>query len=239
MSRRSEQIRAAREAARLKAEAEAQQANTQSPVVEPSTGEAMTNPADTADDDRARCGAGRRQGGACSQPAGWGTDHVGVGRCKLHGGSTPNHVKSAGRQMAQAALRALGRPADSADPQAEVLGMVAEAKGNVLTLRQWVDDLGENVTQSVYVAGGYENITKSVLVDLYGEWCDRLVKYSTEALKAGISERVVKVLEEQAEMVARVVLAMLDDPEFGLSWEQRDLGRRIAGRHLRSLPVGA
>ena|SRR3990172_559873 len=29
----------------------------------------------------------------CERPAGWGTDHVGYGRCKLHGGSTPNHNK--------------------------------------------------------------------------------------------------------------------------------------------------
>ncbi|NBB84970.1 MAG: hypothetical protein GVY12_01945 [Bacteroidetes bacterium] len=27
--------------------------------------------------------------GYCAQKAGWGTDHVGQGRCKLHGGATP------------------------------------------------------------------------------------------------------------------------------------------------------
>ena len=37
------------------------------------------------------CGAPRRQGvpGPCTRPAGWGTDHAGEGRCKLHGGGTP------------------------------------------------------------------------------------------------------------------------------------------------------
>ena len=37
------------------------------------------------------CGSPRRQGdGApCTRPAGLGTDHVGEGRCKLHGGSNP------------------------------------------------------------------------------------------------------------------------------------------------------
>lgn len=35
------------------------------------------------------CGAKKRQGpGCCSQVAGWGTDHVGEGRCKLHGGAS-------------------------------------------------------------------------------------------------------------------------------------------------------
>ena len=32
------------------------------------------------------CGAANRRGGTCGQAAGWGTDHPGTGRCKLHGG---------------------------------------------------------------------------------------------------------------------------------------------------------
>ena len=38
---------------------------------------------------RSKCGAKKRSGGKCQQPAGWGTDHVGQGKCKLHGGATP------------------------------------------------------------------------------------------------------------------------------------------------------
>jgi len=33
------------------------------------------------------CGATNREGEPCSLPAGWGTDHVGEGRCRIHGGS--------------------------------------------------------------------------------------------------------------------------------------------------------
>jgi hypothetical protein len=35
------------------------------------------------DGGRPRCGGGTRAGGTCTQPAGWGTPHPGVGRCKL------------------------------------------------------------------------------------------------------------------------------------------------------------
>lgn len=35
------------------------------------------------------CNARTRSGGYCKNRAGYGTDHVGVGRCKFHGGSTP------------------------------------------------------------------------------------------------------------------------------------------------------
>ena len=40
------------------------------------------------------CGAKTRQGTPCELPAGWGTDHAGVGRCKLHGGATPRGADS-------------------------------------------------------------------------------------------------------------------------------------------------
>jgi hypothetical protein len=33
-----------------------------------------------------KCGAKNRSGNPCRRPAGWGTDHPGSGRCKLHGG---------------------------------------------------------------------------------------------------------------------------------------------------------
>lgn len=35
------------------------------------------------------CGAKTRSGGVCKKQAGWGTDHLGEGRCRLHGGATP------------------------------------------------------------------------------------------------------------------------------------------------------
>src|SRR6516225_12107796 len=41
------------------------------------------------------CGAQKRTGGTCMKQAGWGTQHFGTGRCKLHGGATPAHIKSA------------------------------------------------------------------------------------------------------------------------------------------------
>lgn len=39
------------------------------------------------------CGARNRAGNPCRQPAGWGTDHVGSGRCKLHGGASLRGVE--------------------------------------------------------------------------------------------------------------------------------------------------
>ena len=38
---------------------------------------------------RRYCRAKTRAGTPCRRPAGWGTDHPGEGRCKLHGGKSP------------------------------------------------------------------------------------------------------------------------------------------------------
>src|SRR5690554_1667741 len=35
------------------------------------------------------CGAKTRSGAPCKKQAGWGTDHLGQGKCRLHGGATP------------------------------------------------------------------------------------------------------------------------------------------------------
>jgi hypothetical protein len=57
------------------------------------TGKSMTDSTVPEPHDGPRCGARKRQprnpGETCAQPAGWGTGHLGFGRCKLHGGATP------------------------------------------------------------------------------------------------------------------------------------------------------
>lgn len=41
-----------------------------------------------------KCNARKTDGsGYCEHTAGWGTDHTGHGRCKFHGGSTPDQEK--------------------------------------------------------------------------------------------------------------------------------------------------
>lgn len=42
---------------------------------------------------RTTCGAKTRSGSPCKMPLGWGTDHVGEGRCKRHGGNAGAPIK--------------------------------------------------------------------------------------------------------------------------------------------------
>src|SRR3954447_6299267 len=73
-----------------------------------------------------RCGAKKRGGGKCGQAAGLGTDHLGHGRCKWHGGASPNGRKAATREAALSFARgALG---------AEVEGSPVEAMEEAVRL---------------------------------------------------------------------------------------------------------
>jgi hypothetical protein len=72
----------------------------------------------------------------------------------------------------------------------------------------------------------------------YRQSLDRLFGYSERALKLGLAERVVAVTEMQGALMAQAFMALLDDPELGLSREQREIGRRAAGRHVRQVVEG-
>ena len=47
-----------------------------------------------------KCGAKNRTGGTCRLAAGQGTTHTGFGRCKHHGGASPNGGKAAEKERA-------------------------------------------------------------------------------------------------------------------------------------------
>ena len=50
------------------------------------------------------CNARKTDGsGYCKHEAGWGTDHPGIGRCKFHGGSTPDQEKNIIEELEDAA----------------------------------------------------------------------------------------------------------------------------------------
>jgi hypothetical protein len=107
------------------------------------SGQAMTVGEDRAGHDE--CGPEKRGGGHCTQAAGWGTGHPGIGACKLHGGCTPNHRKAAEivrvEREAACQLRAEGYE-PSVNPVEELLSLGAEVtafkdvlRGRVASLR--------------------------------------------------------------------------------------------------------
>ncbi len=150
------------------------------------------------------CGARNRAGQPCQRPAGWGTESD-VGRCKLHGGRSPNGRKHAATLSARQQLERLVAepltPEQYIDPIGALLHAVTEASMVVAYLREQVMELEDWRGDILSLAkDGFPVPTSEearAIVKLYGEWHDRQVKAAKACAAAKIDERVVRLHEAQ------------------------------------------
>lgn len=191
------------------------------------------------------CGARKRQGeGHCTRPAGWGTTHVGEGPCKLHGGSTwsvskGSHLRLVEKRI-QAEMATYGVPLD-VSPADALLSVVHRTAGHVKWLGDCIAELDPEVLTwgvTQIKTGGQDGGTTEaaephVLLKLYQQERDRLIKASAEAIRCGIEERRVKLAESQGALVAGVIRAILGDLQ--LTAEQQAMVSEVVPRRLREL----
>lgn len=125
-----------------------------------------------------------RTGKPCRRTAGWGTDHVGYGTCKLHLGSSKKHGIAAARMEAlQFARGALGQELD-VDPLEGVLIAVRLSYGVV---DFWRHELQKT---NVPVDSLQESYSRALME--YARICDI-------AIKAGVAERQIRIMERASE----------------------------------------
>lgn len=170
------------------------------------------------------CGADKRQGsGTCRREAGWGTDHAGVGCCKLHGGSTPNQEKSGQRLLALAEaereLDKLGRRVDVGSTADAMLALVEETAANVAVYRRLLQDrkleVGDGgIAQHTMSKAKPAEVERHVWLVLYDEERDRLFGYLAQCRKLGIEEARLEQAErlsgERVEVMAGVLRRVID-----------------------------
>jgi hypothetical protein len=76
----------------------------------------------------------------------------------------------------------------------------------------------------------------------YSEYRDALemrAKLAKLCIDAGVAERAVRVAESHAQLMADVFRRVYNDPELGLTDEQRERARVVTARHLRLIEGGA
>lgn len=155
----------------------------------------------------------------CSARAGAGTNHVGVGRCSRHLGSTRNHVRAAEVVLARQAVASLGlRTIPTMGPEEAILDELHRAINNVEFLEALVRELpihpeddeyhppegdGDGYWtrgatgiygRSYHVSGAPTGEAKPhVLVVMLNEERDRLTRVSLAAVKANVSKRVMEL----------------------------------------------
>ncbi len=204
-------------------------------------------------DSAPKCGQKKRQGdrGPCKRPAGWGTDHFGVGACKLHGGMAPSG-RAAGqrnlrRKVMEDAVRTYGLPIDI-DPGSALLEEVSRTAGHVRWLHDivagmdpealiWGDKQTSHV-EGVGPEGPVDQVTQvqsagvHIWLELYLKEREHLRKVCTDALKAGIAERQVQLAEQAGERAGQWLQATLSVLDLSDEVMRRVLANGVRHLHL-------
>ena len=182
-----------------------------------------------------KCGGRTRAGGSCQRPAGWGTDHVGIGRCKLHGGSTPTHQVAAHRELVRQAedealreLAVLGLPPPMDNPLLVLAELAAETRQWQLILRGRVAELD---SLAVVTDSGAERIRAVILA--FERATAQAAELAETLARLNVDARLTAISRAQGMTVFRAFqrgLSMLE-----LSEHQWALAREAMPKVLRAL----
>lgn len=180
-----------------------------------------------------KCNARKRgSSGYCGQTAGWGTDHAGIGHCKLHGGNTIGQRTKADRDRLDMEVHTLLdreglKPMTNPLEQLQLLASEVVQYKNILgskveEIRTWsYDDISDK-----------EDLRAVILA--FERAMDRCNAVLSGLVKLNIEERLVRLSEAQASLLIEIVVAVLDSRELGLTKEGRMTGRSILAREVSS-----
>jgi hypothetical protein len=200
------------------------------------------------------CGAVKRQAvGRCMKRRGWGTEHVGYGRCKLHGGNSPAGAKAAltermNEELATVTRTVMGTAID-VDPMDALVWCVRITAGEVayatykveqltpqdeiVTPVQTLDREGGRITQEVTTFPEELNLW----IKIRQSSVDRLARFSKMAIDAGVAKRQLELAEEAGDALAASLRLVLDG--LALSPEQERLAPDLVRSALERLEIAA
>lgn len=192
-----------------------------------------------------KCGAKLSKGkpGTCRRPAGWGTEHVGIGACKLHGGKTSSHIKAAKTEQARRDVELFAARRDIRPAEA-LLELVQWTAGEVDYWRARVREVDEDdltwgltkVKTGGDDAGSTEEAKPNIAYVMLTDASNRLERYASSALKAGADAAMVQIARSQGVMLAAVIQRILARLE--LTEEQAGLVSVVVPEELRAVGPG-
>ena len=168
--------------------------------------------------------------GICCQPAGWGTDHLGHGPCKNHGGSLPAVANKAHVDAVFAgdtsATRIWGAPINIT-PEEAMLQEVHRTQGAVTWLADQLASLTNEDTHKPFA---------HYLVDKYQAERQHLVSVCKAAIGMGIAQKQVEIAQAQGKLLAAVLQSFVLDPDLNLTPAQRAKVPDLLRKHLTTIP---
>jgi len=176
------------------------------------------------------CGALNRNGQMCKQAAGYGTDHPGAGRCKLHSGCTPAadifHSKRTVRERIKH-IMSLGVIPEGVSPEEVMLQEVARAAAAVAHLDSIVAQFDDDELR-------HDASAKDV-VTMWNEQRVLLRNVGKAVIQAGIAKHAVQVQEMTAQALITILMAVMQSPEVNMSTDQQRMARMLMANELRAL----
>lgn len=161
-------------------------------------------------DEREYCGAETRQSnqdksGKCKRKAGAGTDHLGVGNCSKHLGSTIAHRKAAIVPMVSKTVREEGYSVEEyRNPTEALMVRTVEAERFADALRARISSLSDWKHED---DKGAQEVQAEVAE--YGRALDRVLKQLVDIHKLGLEDRRVKLEESSWSAVAQMQVETL------------------------------
>ncbi|MFE2486054.1 hypothetical protein ACFXGR_22690 [Streptomyces mirabilis] len=174
--------------------------------------------------------------------------------CRHHGGNAPQSLRAGERRVTEERARVLvetyGRKIETTAAEA-LLDEVQWTAGHVAWLRERVQEIESEAAVAATdrehplvwgvtreKSGGEdrgttEEAAPNVWLKLYQQERTHLVKVCSEAIRAGIEERRIKLAEQQGVLVAQAIRAILGD--LDLTVEQQARVPEVVPRHLRAL----
>lgn len=158
--------------------------------------------------------------------------------CLRHGGRVPGNIQAA-RERRWEALTAkelvrLGLSPVDVNPINYYLDLINEAANNIEVYRRKIEELGDNLTAALTHPNGNPTgmAVLNVYVVAYNEERDRQASLIQHALKIGLDERRVKLAENTAERLTKLLEAAIGearlDPDAAVKL------RKAMARRLRA-----
>lgn len=151
--------------------------------------------------DQRHCGGHSRGGVQCGQLKGHGTQHVGYGNCKFHGGNTPSGVTFAQRELASRTVFKLAR---DCEPITDPLGWLQRLAGQA---DQWKEACADQVAELRNLTGldaeGREQVR--ALVGLLERLMAQCARIGTDMARLNLDERLVELYAQADALLAAQV----------------------------------
>lgn len=177
-----------------------------------------------------RCARPTRAGGTCKQAAGFGTDHVGTGACKFHGGSSPTGRAAARREAALEFARGALGAAVAGSALDALQESVELSRGLVAYYRHELAGAALEAAQE-----GEQGVKARARMEDLREPYREAIKLERETAQAAITSKVAErrqlLAERQAALLAAAIADGLQEAFGDLATSER---RTVFARVVRS-----